>query len=452
MEAEFYKKYEEKVLAIFSKAIKDLPLNQDWNIEKNIKIKSKTSTFEADAIISKEGRNYALVEVRMIWKDLGSLVRMLIRKAEKFQCSLIFLSSEEEYVLIDVSGYFVGRPIKLQAIAIKQSLLRDEQFSIDIWNKFFNKLANQNFEDIPKKKELRNVLQKIADCTPIINDEKCFIPQHLESALFESLTKEYKKTFICRFTSLRSLFRSIQDQSQSMCSIVCMNDKSEVNYVSDYLVKKRFISAGFYNGKVGDANKNFILSCCENTKINDLTMMRLYADDAKGVVISYKINRRLLKKNGNFILRRINYQRESGDHPELDILGQILNANIGGYTIWMPSIFRWAHFFKPKEYKDEGEVRLLYSDTCYNQTEVGVKSKWIHDSTYNILAQLRTFDITKKDNVFPLTIDSIVLAPKMMESEINCEQIEIFIKEQQIKITNTAKSSLVEISEIDHYR
>lgn len=449
MEFDFYEK---KVLDVFTNAIKTLPKNQEWNIERNIKRKSRISMFEADAVISKEGRNYALVEVRMIWKDLETLVQMLIRKAEKFQCSLIFLSSKDEYLLIDASGYIVGPPFKLQAITIKQSLLREEQFSIEKWKDFFKKLANQSLEDIHKKEELRNVLQKIADCTPIQKNDKCIIPQDLEFALFESLTEEYKGDLICRFTSLRSLVRSIQEQSQSMCSIVCMNDKSEVNYVSNYLVKKRFISAGFYNGKVGDANSNFILSCCDDKKIEDLSMMRLYSDDARGVVIIYEINHGLLGNNSNFILRKINYQRDSGDHPELDILGQILNANIGGYPIWMPSILKWAHFFKPKEYKDEEEVRLLYCDSSPKDVVAGVKSKWIHDSSYNILAQIRTFDITMKNNVFPLTIDNIILAPKMQESEINCEQIENFIKEKQINISKAATSQLVEISNIDHYR
>ena len=53
--------------------------------------------------------------------------------------------------------------------------------------------------------------------------------------------------------------------------------------------------------------------------------------------------------------------------------------------------------------------------------------KWIHDMSYNILAQIRLLDFTTIGNNFPLTIDSIVLCPKIKGSLINREQIGLLI-------------------------
>lgn len=450
-----YKEYEQEKLNYFKQIIEELPLNMDWEIEEHVKSKSRLYRYEADAVIKKNGVNYAIVEFRQSRKELPKLIAMLRATAAVFKCNRAFIVYEDEFSFIDTlidTDYINLLP--LDKSIIKQYLLNDfdEAFNKDSWKKFFNEISENLPDGLKNKDKVKNALLKIVECETEISDNRILIPEDIEEDFFESLVEEYKGKYLCRFSSFGSLFRSINEQKQSMCSIVCMNDKSEVNYVSNYLQKQGYIQSKLHPGTVGDANQSFILSCCDSKKKDNLTMMRLYADDAKGVVICYKIlNPSKLKSSSNFILKKINYQRNNGLHPELDLIGSILIKKFGNYYISFRGLLKWSHFFKPKEYADEEEVRLLYTDQG-NKTRKCVEGKWIHDNGYNILAQIRLFDISSKGKAFPFVIESIILGPKMKESIINQSQLDSLIKDKDIKIVGGNGPSLVDISPIDHYR
>lgn len=450
-----YQNFEKERLIEFQKIIDLLPKQDDWSIECNVIKKTRGQENEADAIISKDGQKYALVEVKMSRKDISRILASTRRKAEVFNCPRIFIVFKETFFFFNTADNYLNlNSIPFDKDKIKEYLLSnfDNEFNKDEWADFFRGLSQELAGTRIDREDVKSALSKIVECTPQKEGNQLIVHPILVDKLFDSLLEEYKGDRLCRFTSLGSLFRTINEQKQSLCSIVCMNDKSEINYISNYLLEHKYISTKLHSGKVGDANQSFILSCCDIAKKEDLTMMRLYADDAKGVVLSYHIDRKKLNTYPMFILKKINYQMEDGSHPELNLIGTILKKNFGGYSISLPGLLKWSHFFKPKEYAVEEEVRLLFYDAG-NQKYLGTDSKWIHDQTYNIMAQIRLFDITnKKKSIFPFFIESILLAPKMLEAEINQEQLEVLINDRDINVGSAPNSSLIELSKITHYR
>ena len=189
--------------------------------------------------------------------------------------------------------------------------------------------------------------------------------------------------------------------------------------------------------------------------MNDFTMMRLYADDVRGVSIMYSINHDLLD-NSNFSLRQVSYQRDNLTHPELDILIALLSIRVGNYSLKLNSLNRWKHFFKPKEYAIEQEVRLLYqsplSPASEEQEQAGAPGPnriWILNQEFNIITPLVEFDITSGHNRYPLRFEAITFGAKMEETNTNQLQLRELFRIHNIENgTNISVSQ----SDISHYR
>ena len=89
-------------------------------------------------------------------------------------------------------------------------------------------------------------------------------------------------------------------------------------------------------------------------------MFRLYADDAKGVCLEYSIDKDLLQ-NSRFVLEPKNKtKKKKQTHPELDFVCDMVKEKIHGKKLDLRRLSVWSHFFKPFEYRDEQEVRLLF--------------------------------------------------------------------------------------------
>ena len=81
----------------------------------------------------------------------------------------------------------------------------------------------------------------------------------------------------------------------------------------------------------------------------------------------------------------------------------------------------WSHFFKPFEYRDEQEVRLLFFQDKND-------SKWIYETHFGIVTPIMTFPIEENNNQFPLILDKITLGPITKEADINIEQFSYLIQ------------------------
>ena len=178
-----------------------------------------------------------------------------------------------------------------------------------------------------------------------------------EDAFFSYLLNGQIPAKLCRFTTRHNLFLLFKEGKQNMCSIVCMNDKSEETYAD----KKTGLGPNWGETKL-ENNNSFILSLMPQDKSDDLTMWRLYGDDAKGVCLNYEIKekKRGRKLKGDFYISCISYGESEKVHRELDFICLVGLMNINHWQFQFNRWHIWKHFFKSFRFKDEKEVRLLY--------------------------------------------------------------------------------------------
>lgn len=262
-----------------------------------------------------------------------------------------------------------------------------------------------------------------------------------EDAFFSHLLNGKIPIKLCRFTSRHNLFLLLKDGKQNMCSIVCMNDKSEETYAD----KK--IGGGDSWEKLHLENNNcFILSMMPQEKSDDLTMWRLYGDDAKGVCLNYEIkkNHRGRKLNGDFYISCVSYGESVKIHRELDFLLSISQIHLNHWQFQFNRWYIWRHFFKSFRFKDEKEVRLLYLSDGKKKEE----KQWIENSESGIVSKMLLFPMRPTDT-FPLTLTNVIVGPKAPEPKKIAEQFGFIVSQEWDKYSVPI---LIRQSDIREYR
>lgn len=279
-----------------------------------------------------------------------------------------------------------------------------------------------------------------------------------ENQFFNTMFGEFKDTQICRYTGLKTIFDMLSYLSFRMSGLVGMNDKSEVNYVERYLnrdngtisVDRPLIKE--HHNTITAINNRYITSCSKIENKDDLTLWRLYSDDAKGVCLVFDVKKSNLNKQ--VLLQKVKYADENGNHKELDFLKQIKVEveRLTGFKFEFRKLGYWKHFFKPYDYAIEEEVRLLIID---NDTLSKLKTDWVMTYTHSIINPIIDFGLNSKS--FPIHLRTILLGPKCPEQETNYVQIEEMIRRKRKFIRDKSHDSnlnnlKVELSSIKHYR
>ena len=438
----FYSKEEEEIYNVFSEAINSFPNIDQWEIKHNVLIRlNGFRREEVDIIIFRKGSPYAVIEVRRNEYNLQRIISRIKHVAFAIFAPLwcVCIPTKMLYFKADEEPENEDNWVDLKVDNIKKFLaenVTDKTQDVK-WDEFktrcLNMLENQNI-DTEKKEKLKSFFS--GKNVSILNEQNSFLFENEkdEDAFFQILLGNYTKDKLCRYTTVSSYFRTCNDKEQSMCCIVCMNDKSEVNYVAKKL--NIFVDSN-------EINKCFIFSCCDENRCNDFTMFRLYADDAKGVCLEYSIDKDLLQ-NSRFVLAPISYALDKEQtHPELDFVCDMVKEKIHGKKLDLRRLSVWSHFFKPFEYRDEQEVRLLFFQDKND-------SKWIYETHFGIVTPIMTFPIEENNNQFPLILDKITLGPITKEADINIEQFSYLIQNKNIRTTGS--SNLVFKSPISHYR
>lgn len=246
----------------------------------------------------------------------------------------------------------------------------------------------------------------------IQNNKSISLSDEKERSFMGYLLGHYYKDYLCRYTSMSGLFRTIDSEKHSMVCLVGMNDKGETNYINSYMERKGI--EHYYSTPINKLNNLFILSCCGEDKEDDLTMFRLYGDDSRGVCLKYSV-----KKSDNnykeFLIAPVSYADSNGNHPKLDFFIAVSKI------IRFQHFDAWLHFFKSFDYKVENEVRLLFENTDKSRVK-----KWVNIASYGIICPVIEFE--NKD--FPLLLDKVILGSNCLESDVNKSQIEIMAKEK----------------------
>ena len=308
--------------------------------------------------------------------------------------------------------------------------------------KAFTEAANECLQDNPTAnfKRNRNVVRFANGCREtdliVIDGKLQFFDVKKENEFFEQLVESFTDETVYRFTSLDSIFRTLESSQQSMCCLVGMNDRSEVNYADNYLNQSVVKTA--YDKK--KENNYFILSCVEDDDNESLTMWRLYGDNTRGVRITYEPQ----SMPDGFRFGKIYYGDSINHHAGLEFLKKVLSTKMGNVFFRFNHFDYWKHFFKPFDYAIEREVRLLYEKCSSNPPQI---VKWIKIGEFSVLAPLAIFNA----KAFSLKIKEIRLGPNMKEQRTNMLQLKELCVENGFMSEAEAENRVI-TSRIDHYR
>lgn len=424
-----------------------------------------------DIVIYKGIHPLAVIEVKEIYQSKNILARAseIVRSALSITNARFGIATDSQ------TFYFYDRNEKDQDFfqlsfdEIIQRLINPEKVKVvkkdkeDVLN-IIIEAVNQHLQDniefltfIKSKSFLSRIQFDQNSNTYIFSDDDGGITS-FENQFFNKMFGEFKDTQICRYTGLQTIFDMLSYQSFRMSGLVGMNDKSEVNYVESYLnrdndnisIDKPLIKE--HHNTIIAINNRYITSCSKIQRKDDLTLWRLYSDDAKGVCLVFDVKKSNLNKH--VLLQKVKYADEQGNHKELDFLKQIKVGveRLTGFKFEFRKLGYWKHFFKANNYAIEEEVRLLIID---NDTLDKLKLDWVMTYTHSIINPVIDFRINSKS--FPIHLRTILLGPKCPEQETNYVQIEEMIRRKKKEIKDKGQDSnlnnlKVELSAIKHYR
>lgn len=418
--------------------VKDiLPL--DINIASNIVVGHplNRNRFYCDAMLVKDGRYITVIDISQNFNTLviAKKKRILSQICYDKGIPYFIITDGIDALFADVRNEKYSSKLNLQQAIDKlkeqyQEKPENEETGQSLFNSVKKSAENKDLSlDGLSKDEL------LAGYTENVNGD-ILLSVDGEKALFKVLLGKVEESEICRYTSFHSLMRILNTKKASVCSIVGMNDKSECYYFDSYIENKGvsdFVTMS--PSTVHELNSNFIMSCSGINRKDKLTMWRMYGDEAKGVCLVYKID----DMGSDFVLAPVSYANEDGSHPEIDFIKD-LQENL---RIVFPSLDVWKHFFKPFEYADENEIRLLYKDVNASNY------KWIQ-ATGDILCPIVEFPIEKQKNRFPLILKEVCLGPKCPEKEVNSSQLDMYANQLDIKYVGGQLN--IAVSKIDNYR
>ena len=417
----------------------------------------RTTSGDLDVIITKDGENYAIMKILLtslfdyIW-DVTVYKHEMVEQARDagFAYAVVYrLDDEDEIWAQDLritqqqsKLYVPAKSIEDMAYLLFEDVEVPRQMDWRIrmgrfikWaeNKHFTSFSIQALERLQASRMTFDEVTKQCYAT----NEKD------EHGFFKALLATYDKDYICRYTTYEALERILKEKKQSVCSVVCMNDQTECDYADEYLEKhggtdKRQQLETSYEV----LNKCQISSCTHIELADKLSLWRMYANDAKGVCLKFKVDKQMLEDKG-FYLCCVNYAYSEDEHRHLDLISELKKLQIMGYTFDLRMWHIWMHFYKPIHYSDEREVRLLYFKQDSDEY------KWIKTGDSQILAPVIEFGIEKGKNEFPLVLSEIILGPKFPEAATNAVQIKYLKELQQIEEDGECP---VTLSKIKGYR
>lgn len=264
------------------------------------------------------------------------------------------------------------------------------------------------FSDTLKRQDAVDILE--------FDDKECWLHRNYENLLMRSiLGSETGVAKLCRYSSIDTLRKMLSEGTVAMCSIVTMNDTSEVDYARKYLEGSN-IDIREPCSSHSNVINTYIMSLCKEKLEDDLTMWRLYGDNAKGVCVQYEVEK--LVDDTFFWFADVSYAETRKQHTKLDFIKSLMQLEFEHRRFRLKNWNVWQHFFKPYDYSIEQEVRLLLFIDDLIPLPEGIKKEWITTSD-GITAPLITIPINESSSKesFPLKVIGVNLGPKFPEKE-----------------------------------
>ena len=261
--------------------------------------------------------------------------------------------------------------------------------------------------------------------------------------------KDIPKIFY-RYTSLNSIFSSIDKKSFLFNGIMAMNDISEVNYAEKILLGVPELNKDSDLNLVHKINQKFI-SCCSEV-YDDLTMFRLYGDNGKGVCLTFEFDKHHQSNFENIYVGRVSYAKSENEHAELSAIECFtLGAHELGEVLDLTEFQIWKHFFKPHHFAVEKEIRILFfNDTVEISPEIKYSKevKW-KISDYGSINPFLNFEW--KDDELPIKLKEILLGPNVPEKIANHLQLRAILRKRHFG-DNSMEMVDIKDSSITNYR
>lgn len=386
-----------------------------FNIESNVKWRKGIKSFEFDIVIKYNSIPLAIVEIKSSFQQPGLMnaAKLQIKNAFNIlNCYYGIIADDREFHLCKKNSNEYQKLDFENIIEIlinhKNPIFEDKQHIISKINEILEQYGYDSF------------VGKIVE-----NDGKCYFKNNEETSFWRELLNSDKDVpkLLYRYTTLDTVLFILKNGIYRMNGIVGMNDSSEIDYFDVYC----------YNGNNKPSYKilnNFFLLSCSSLKDN-LTMWRLYGDNAKGVCLVFEVEPIMPKE---FILQNVSYAK-NGKDKNLALIKQLIK-----HHLVFNDIDKWKHFFKAEDYSIEQEVRLLFFD---NANPYVKNREWIKTTDHSIINPYVEFDIN--NTKFPLILKEIILGPKCPEKLTNEYQLNELIQQKEYLIE-------VKSSSISNYR
>lgn len=311
------------------------------------------------------------------------------------------------------------------------------------------KICEDYNDKIPTIRKIKNVLIEISNANCKVLPSSFTFKRSFENRFFQALLGIYTGEEVVRYVPFSSAYRSLNEQTIGMVSLIGMNDVSECYYVDQYIAKKKGEdpSKSILPAERKLLNNTYILSCNYLSMEDDLTMWRLYGENCKGACIKMIIEKDIVENNNTFMLAPVSYGKDGDTHPELDFVDNIMSIIIEEKKILLKTWCYWKHFFKDFRYSVEKEVRLLSTGGGCG------KRNWILVKDNEIPCPISIFPIKclpNHSNDFPMTIKEIIIGSKCADNETKQSQLDELIKERNAEYDKDFAE--VKLSEIDNYR
>lgn len=434
------------------------------------KAKAFTTTF--DIIVNRGNEILALIDVKRkldLNKKLQNLSTQAFSYLDRSNARYYIYTDGSQFVLFDKFDsnkshqFFDFNKLcrKLTTKVTQRYIESGISYAVSCFLEALQDVRNDYDPDLPHftSKELnQNIQYNDAGYFEFKGDNNDL--ESFENKLFQKMLPPFNDSWVYRYTTMNTIFSCLQHNTYRMFGVVGMNDRTEADYVSNYIdgdrIVQRYENAPYQT--VQSINKRYISSCTSKDNEDDLTMWRLYADDSKGVSLKFKVN--MENENSRMLLRPVRYA-ENNVNPPLEFIKKFMEYFRDDFSgvFKFNTLRTWKHFFKPEEYAIEKEVRLLIIE---GPDPIYIKKDWVITNGINIFNPCIDFKLN--DQRFLIELREIMLGPNLPDKGINKKQLEELIRQkrrEKVKDndgndTEEDKYSInnlkVSISDIESYR
>lgn len=302
-----------------------------------------------------------------------------------------------------------------------------EDFKREDWDEKLDKVFQLPSDYAERKEMVRRIVKKRfrketgADDIAYDRMNRCY---YLRNEVSDEILKNFipersKEQFVGKYTTMSTLFEILKSGKIRLNSIISMNDKTETSFLSD-LMKNYDEPTETAELAMIRANATHIISFSTNT--DNLDMWRWYGDDGKGVCMVFE--RDVVKDDDIMSVYYVDVPLQK----QMDKVSSFLSdLKKEGIDFRFHRFEDYRHYIKPKEYKPEGECRMIvktgHHDGWFVHSENGIMTPYIDAKLVNAVN-------CENEGVFPYKLSKVILGPKFREGTINKTQIRMMCFER----------------------